>query len=242
MTSREPLVRCVDVTRIFGSGPAEVVAVRHATCEVHAGDRIAITGPSGSGKSTLLHMLGALERPTAGDVTWPGLRGDPLANPGQIGTVFQAPSLLPPLDVRENVALPLLISGDVADLELRVETALQALGVEQLGRQLPEELSGGQAQRVAVARVLAMAPVLILADEPTGQLDAEHGRRVIDALMETAHRLGAALVVATHDEKIADRFLVRWTVDDGQVLVGVNRPTDDAPEPRSTVEGPASWH
>ena len=242
MTPHETLVRCVDVTRTFGSGPAAVIAVRHATCEVNAGDHIAITGPSGSGKSTLLHMLGGLERPTAGAVTWPGLQGDPIANPGQIGTVFQAPSLLPPLDVRENVGLPLLISGDVADLELRVESALQALDIEQLGRQLPEELSGGQAQRVAVARVLAMAPALILADEPTGQLDAEHGRHVIDALIETAHRLGAALVVATHDEKIADRFLLRWTVDDGQVRVGVNAHADDAPDRRSTVDGPSSWH
>ncbi|MDQ1495783.1 MAG: hypothetical protein QOG69_2266, partial [Actinomycetota bacterium] len=85
-------------------------------------------------------------------------------------------------------------------------------------------------------------PALILADEPTGQLDAEHGRQVIDALIETARRLGAALVVATHDEKIADRFLVRWTVDDGQVLVGVNVHGDNAPELRSTVDGPASWH
>jgi putative ABC transport system ATP-binding protein len=242
MTPPEPLVLCVDVTRTFGSGPTTVIAVQHATCEVHVGDRIAITGPSGSGKSTLLHMLGGLERPTAGSVSWPGLRGDPIANPGQIGTVFQAPSLLPPLDVRENVGLPLLISGDVADLELRVESALQALDIEHLGRQLPEELSGGQAQRVAVARVLAMAPVLILADEPTGQLDAEHGRHVIDALFETAHRLGAALVVATHDDKIADRFLVRWTVDDGQVHVGVNADADDVPDRRSTVDGPTPWH
>ncbi|AYF74147.1 ABC transporter ATP-binding protein [Nocardia yunnanensis] len=206
------LVRCHDVGRTFGAGTTAVPAVRAVNCQVHQGDLIAVTGRSGSGKSTLLHLMGDLDRPTSGVVSWPGLSEDP----GRVGFVFQAPSLLGPLDVCENVALPLLFA-DIGEAEARrrAEEALEVLGIADLGHRLPHELSGGQAQRVAVARVLAARSPLVLADEPTARLDPEHRDRVIDALLAFAERTGAALVVATHDVAVAARFTLRWRVHDG---------------------------
>ena len=135
--------------------------------------------------------------------------------------VFQGPSLLPPLSVVENVALPRQLAG-VSSEEAVEEArgALARLGLTELADKLPEEISGGQAQRVAVARVLASRPLLILADEPTSQLDRENGAHVVDVLLEAADAAGAALVIATHDHTIADRFVTRWTVADGVVTTG----------------------
>jgi putative ABC transport system ATP-binding protein len=214
------VVRAEEAGRTFGRGLRAVVAVHGASCEIHPGQRLAVTGPSGSGKSTLLHLLAGLDRPTTGSVTWPALGSPDQLRPGVVGVVFQGPSLLPPLDVSENVALPLLLGG-VADGEARAAAmaALARLGLAELSAKLPEELSGGQAQRVAVARVLAGHPRLILADEPTGQLDHVTGAGVIDALVESAAHLGAALVVTTHDPRIAARFDVRWEMADGRLLV-----------------------
>lgn len=217
LTATAPLAMCRSAGRTYGVGRAAVVAVHDSSCAVYRGDMIAVTGPSGSGKSTLLHLLGGLERPTSGQVSWPGLGADPVGRPELCGVVFQAPSLLAPLTVQENVSLPLLIAGQAGSADDLALQALRALGIADLADRLPEELSGGQAQRVAVARVLAVGPVLILADEPTGQLDSAHAVGVIDALVETADRLGAALVVATHDESIAARLPQRWTVDDGRL-------------------------
>ena len=212
------LVACSGVARTFGRGRTAVVAVHGVDCEVRAGDHIALTGPSGSGKSTLLHLLAGLDVPTVGKVEWPELGGPPSALPaGTVGLVFQGPSLLPALDVAENVALPLLLAGRHSrDAAARAEQMLGELGLGDLGRQLPEELSGGQAQRVAVARALVGTPQLILADEPTGQLDQASAARVIEALAGAAARLGAGLVVTTHDPAIADRLPLRWHMRDGR--------------------------
>jgi len=213
-------VRCEGAGRTFGTGVRAVVAVHGANCEIDTGRHLAITGPSGSGKSTLLHLLAGLDRPTTGTVTWPALGSWDELRPGPVGVVFQGPSLLPPLDVRENVALPLLLAGvSEAEAGAAADAALDRLGLSALAAKLPEELSGGQAQRVAVARVLAGRPQLILADEPTGQLDHLTGGAVIDALIESAVLLGAALVVTTHDPAVADRFDVRWEMADGRLLV-----------------------
>ncbi|MGH3606124.1 MAG: ABC transporter ATP-binding protein, partial [Pseudonocardiaceae bacterium] len=204
---RQVLVECVSVRRVFGSGPGAVTAVREVTVAVHAGMRIALTGPSGSGKSTLLHLMAGLETPTGGTVRWPGLGGAPHGRPGVLGVVFQGPSLIPALNVVENVALPLLLASTAQDEAVaRALGALDRLGVGELGRKLPEELSGGQAQRVAVARVLACRPSLILADEPTGQLDHGAGDRVVSVLLEAAEELGGALLVATHDPAVSRRL------------------------------------
>ena len=212
-----PVVECRDVGRSFGRGPTEVVAVRGVTARVFPGQRIAVTGESGSGKSTLLHLIAGLDAPTAGQVTWPGLAlraGRPVG----VGVVFQAPSLLPALDVTENVALPLLLA-DVpeADARNRAQDALRRLGIDGLATAVPEELSGGQSQRVAIARVLAGEPALVLADEPTGQLDQRTAAHVLDVLVETADALGAALVVSTHDPDVAARLDTRWAMTDGRL-------------------------
>jgi ABC-type lipoprotein export system ATPase subunit len=214
--TREILARCDGVARTFGSGRAAVVAVSGVTCEIRNGDRIALMGPSGSGKSTLLHLIAGLDEPTRGLLTWPAIGSREQLRPGPVGVVFQAPSLLPPLDVLENVTLPLLLAGESPDVARRkAHGALERLDLGSLAAKLPEEISGGQAQRVAVARVLAGRPRLILADEPTGQLDHVVGALAIDALIDAAVASGAALVISTHEPRIGDRLEVVWQMRDG---------------------------
>jgi putative ABC transport system ATP-binding protein len=213
------LARCTDVTRTYGSGAAEVQALRGVNCTLRPGMQVALTGPSGSGKSTLLHLLAGLDTPTSGTIAWPGLDGSPAGRPGVVGIVFQGPSLLPPLDVTENVALPLLLAGSTeTDARGRALAALHDVGLDELAARLPEELSGGQAQRVAVARALAVRPRVILADEPTGQLDSAHGAQVVGLLLDAATMLGAALVLSTHDLTIAERLPDRWQMADGLMV------------------------
>ncbi|MDQ1556579.1 MAG: hypothetical protein QOI02_1581 [Actinomycetota bacterium] len=200
----------------YGADDTAVVAVRDVTCSVMSGSRIALTGPSGSGKSTLLHMMAGLEQATRGSVSWDALGGHPAGRPDQVGVIFQGISLIPSLDAVQNVALPLVIDGmPYEEAQERARDAIGRLGLDALAAKLPDELSGGQSQRIAVARVLAAGPKLILADEPTGQLDRAAGIRVIDVLIETADQLDAALVVSTHDRTIAARFASRWTMHDG---------------------------
>jgi putative ABC transport system ATP-binding protein len=213
------LARCTDLTRTYGSGAGEVRALRGVSCTLRRGAQVALTGPSGSGKSTLLHLLAGLDTPTGGTIAWPGLGGSPEGRPGLIGMVFQGPSLLPPLDVTENIALPLLLAGgQVTQSRERAAAALHDVGLDELAARLPEELSGGQAQRVAVARALAARPRVILADEPTGQLDSAHAAQVVGLLLDAATLLGAALVLSTHDLAIADRFPDRWQMADGLMI------------------------
>jgi ABC-type lipoprotein export system ATPase subunit len=210
-------VTCAGVARTFGTGSTAVVAVHDVTCVISSQTRVALVGSSGSGKSTLLHLLAGLDTPTAGLLSWPGLGGDhPRSHPGRVGLVFQGPSLIPALTVADNAALPLLL-GDApeAGVYSQAVEALAALGIADLRGRLPEELSGGQAQRVAVARVLAAAPALVLADEPTGQLDHETAATVMDALLLACDEGGAALVVATHDPLIAGRLPEQWHMSDG---------------------------
>ena len=213
------VVRATDVARTFGSGPSAVVALHGVSCEVHAGDLIALTGPSGSGKTTLLHLLAGLDSPTKGILEWPAIGRLDHLRPGPIAIVFQVPSLLPPLDVVENVALPQLLQGiDRHTANRNAIAALRRLDLESLAAKLPEELSGGQAQRVAVARVLAGRPQLILADEPTGQLDHTSGAVVIEALIAAATETGAALIVNTHDATVARQLGHRWSMTNGRLI------------------------
>lgn len=211
-------VRGVDVRYPGADRPALV----GADLEVRAGARVALTGRSGSGKSTLLHVLAGLVRPERGTVEW-SETVNPMQSAGRTAVVFQAPSLLLPLTVVENVELPLLI-GDGSPEQARATAmeALETLGLAFLADRLPEELSGGQAQRVAVARVLATAPSLILADEPTGQLDSATADAVVDSLLASAAAHAAALVVATHDPRVWRRLAQRHEIVDGTVGPIVN--------------------
>jgi len=225
VTAGEPLVRCTGAGRTYGAGRTATVALQPTDCEVPERARIAVVGPSGSGKSTLLHLLAGLDEPTVGAVEWPAIGPRSALRPGPVGMVFQGPSLLPPLTVLENVALPALLAG-TPDRAARDEarSALEGLGLAGLADKLPEEISGGQAQRAAVARALVAEPRLLLADEPTGQLDGQSASVLIATLLATAARTDAALVVATHDPAVAEQLHERWEVHDGR-LVGAEEAT-----------------
>lgn len=219
----EALVRARDVSRVFGSGPSALKAVRRATFSLQPGDRVAVVGPSGSGKSTLLHLIAALDRPSSGAIEWPAIGTPDRLRPGPIGFAFQGPSLIPPLTVLENVALPILLAGgSEEEARLEADRLLDRLGLEDVSTKLPEEISGGQAQRTAVARALIGQPRLILADEPTGQQDHATARRLMEALIESAERTGAAIVVATHDGAVADLLATRWEMDGGRLRTVVS--------------------
>jgi len=197
-------------------GQTPVVALASATCSVMLGDRIAITGPSGSGKSTLLYLLGGLEVATSGSIRWPALGSPQELRPAKIAFVFQIPSLMDSLTVIENVELPLLLNH--IEAETARKTAMAALELLELGgitEDLPEELSGGQAQRVAMARALASRPKIILADEPTGQLDHPTAQHLFDVLLAALEGTDTALVVATHDQAVADRLHTVWCMHHG---------------------------
>ncbi|MDT5070404.1 MAG: lipoprotein-releasing system ATP-binding protein [Mycobacterium sp.] len=214
------VVECIDVARSFGSGATAVHALRLVNCRIPASARIALTGPSGSGKSTLIHVIGGIDAPTTGTVRWPGLHADRRGRPDGVGVVFQGPSLLASFDVVQNVALPMLFAGgDELSAYERALAALELVGMGDSADRLPDELSGGQSQRVAVARVVAARPALILADEPTGQLDKHNADRVITALLDTATTIGAALMIATHDPAVAARLTEHWTMRDGYLHV-----------------------
>ena len=162
--------------------------------------------------------MAGLDEPTAGRVAWPALGDRAALRPGPVAVIFQGPSLLPPLTVRENVALPLVLGGARdADARERATAALARLDLADLADKLPEEISGGQAQRVAVARALAGRPRLILADEPTGPARPRQRRAVVDVLLEAAAHAGAALVVATHDPAVAERLAERWEMHSGRL-------------------------
>jgi ABC-type lipoprotein export system ATPase subunit len=227
-TAKPPaVVECTNLSRTFGSGATAVHAVRDVTCRIPPWARIAVTGPSGSGKSTLLHLIAGLDAPTAGSVRWPALP-DRHGHPSAIGMVFQGPSLLPSLDITENIALPLLFAGQSDDTAMcHARAALDLVGIGELAAKLPDELSGGQSQRVAIARVLAARPRVILADEPTGQLDHHTADRMITVLLDTAITLGAAVIISTHDPAIAARLPDHWVMRDGHLDTHSNtdRPT-----------------
>ncbi|MGB9186057.1 MAG: ATP-binding cassette domain-containing protein [Solirubrobacteraceae bacterium] len=226
MSEGLPLVRCEGVARTYGTGPTATVALQVTDCQVFAGQRIGLVGPSGSGKSTLLHLMAGLDEPTVGTVSWPAIGTRDELSPGRVATIFQGPSLLPPLSVLENVALPLVIGG-MTDGQAR-EVAREALGtldLAELADKLPEEISGGQAQRVAVARALAGEPSLILADEPTGQLDRTNGAAVVDVLLAASNHAGSALLISTHDLTVASRLPERWEMHSGEIQTETRQTT-----------------
>ena len=211
------------LSKTYGSGEARVEALKGATFSVARGEFVSIVGPSGSGKSTLLNLLGALDGPSSGQVLIEGkdvfsMRDEALAvfRRRSIGFVFQAFNLLPELDVEENIVLPLLLDHRKPD-KARIEELLSVLGLAERRRHLPGELSGGQQQRAAIGRALAARPAIILADEPTGNLDGRSGREVMDLLRLSVEKYGQTLLMITHDHNYAsyaDRVL---RVEDGIV-------------------------
>jgi putative ABC transport system ATP-binding protein/lipoprotein-releasing system ATP-binding protein len=214
----EKLVDAHGLTKTFPvSGNRTVQVLHDASFVVLPGDRIAIEGASGSGKSTLLSILGGLVSPTAGDIAWPALGDRADLQPLQAAFVFQSPSLFPPLTILQNVTLPLVLAGRSVHATERAERLLDLFGLTALSSKLPEEISGGQAQRVAMARALIVRPKLLIADEPTGQLDTKTAMSAIDILVDQLDQTRSALILATHDTKIASRMRSRWTMDHGRL-------------------------
>jgi ABC-type lipoprotein export system ATPase subunit len=211
------LVEGKEVTRRFSQGGSDIYALQPASFEIWAGDRIALLGRSGSGKSTLLHLIAGLDTPTGGLLRWPALGPHDALRPGFVGIVFQAPSLIPTLNVVENIEVPLRIAGNISSPQTRALAALESLGLADIADKVPDELSGGQAQRVALARAIALKPRLILADEPTGQLDQSIARQTVDALLNSLEGSDAALLVATHDPSVARRMKTTWLMDHGRL-------------------------
>lgn len=214
------LVQAQNVGRTYKSGESLVVALASATCVIRSGDRIALVGPSGSGKSTLLHLMAGLDTPTSGTIEWPALGDRDTLRPSKIAFVFQMPSLLAPLTAVENVELPLLLGG-AGEKEARVAAlgALERIELAEIADKLPEELSGGQAQRVAVARALAYRPKVIFADEPTGQLDHTTAEHLLAVWLAALDGADTALVVATHDLAVAGSMRSVWHMQHGNLEV-----------------------
>lgn len=219
------LIRLEGVGRRFHLGGSEVLALDGVSLAIEAGEYLAVMGPSGSGKSTLLNVLGLLDRPDEGEYWLEGARTARLAEPelarlrGQaIGFVFQSFHLVPRLTAFENVALPLMLAGMApAERTTRVTALLAELGLGTRADHRPAELSGGQRQRVAIARAMVTQPRLLLADEPTGNLDSRSGEEVIALLERLNRERGVTLVVVTHDERIGARAGRRIRMNDGRL-------------------------
>jgi putative ABC transport system ATP-binding protein len=204
------VIQLLDVTRIYRIGEVETQALRGVTLDVEEGEFAAIVGPSGSGKTTMLQLMGCLDRPTSGSVFIDGKEVTRLSpnkradlRKGTIGFVFQFFALIPGLTAYENIELPLLLTGEKAsDRRTRVQALLEAVGLSDRARHRPDQMSGGEQQRVAIARALATHPVLILADEPTANLDTENGRQVMEIMLRLNEETGTTFIFATHDPRV----------------------------------------
>lgn len=218
------ILQAKELTKIYGSGENTVHALKGVNLSVEKGEFVAIVGTSGSGKSTLLHMLGGLDRPTSGTVTVDGKEIFSLKEEARtifrrrkIGFVFQAYNLVPVLNVYENIVLPIELDGGKIKKDF-IQQIVRTLGLQERLDALPSQLSGGQQQRVAIARALAATPALLLADEPTGNLDSKTSQDVLGLLRVTSQKFAQTIVMITHNEEIAqmaDRIL---RIEDGQIV------------------------
>ena len=218
------MIQVEHLSKVYGKGENEVVALNDVSFSVKKGEFVAIIGASGSGKSTLLHLIGGVDRPTSGKVFIDGkdiytLNDDNLAifRRRQIGLIYQFYNLIPVLNVAENITLPTKLDGRDVD-ERRLNDLLKTLGLEKRKYNLPNQLSGGQQQRVSIGRAMMNEPALMLADEPTGNLDSKASEEIISLLRLSNKKYNQTVIVITHDEKIAleaDRVI---TIDDGKII------------------------
>lgn len=218
-----PILRIENLTKVYGKGNTAVTALDNVSLSVEKGEFVAVIGPSGSGKSTLLHMVGGVDRPTTGKVFIDGtdiysLDESQLAifRRRQIGLIYQFYNLIPVLNVEENITLPLLLDGRQED-KTQLNPLLNALGLQDRLNHLPNQLSGGQQQRVSIGRALVNNPALVLADEPTGNLDSKNSSEIISLLKLFNQKYKQTLLVITHDERIAmqaDRII---SIEDGRI-------------------------
>lgn len=222
------ILKTMDLKKYYGNGDTTVKALDGVNLSVSDGEFASIVGTSGSGKSTLLHMLGGLDRPTSGSVEVEGknifsLKNDALTifRRRKIGFIFQSYNLVPVLNVYENIVLPIELDGNRIDKK-HIENIMETLGLTEKINNLPNQLSGGQQQRVAIARALASKPAIILADEPTGNLDSKTSLDVMGLLKVTSERFSQTIVMITHNEEIAqmaDRII---RIEDGKIVGGNN--------------------
>ncbi|GJN64651.1 ABC transporter ATP-binding protein [Faecalibacterium gallinarum] len=218
------ILQTQDLKKYYGAGDTQVKALDGVDLAVEQGEFVAIVGTSGSGKSTLLHMLGGLDRPTSGRVTVDGQEIFSLGEEAltifrrrKIGFVFQAYNLVPVLSVRENIVLPIQLDGRAVD-EAFVREVVATLGLEKKLQSLPSQLSGGQQQRVAIARALAAKPAILLADEPTGNLDSKTSQDVLGLMKVTGQKFGQTMVMITHNEEIAQMADRIVRIEDGRIV------------------------
>lgn len=218
------MLKICDLTKVYGTGTSEVVAVNHLTFTIHNNDFIAITGKSGCGKSTLLHLIAGLDRPTSGHIFYDGedictMNPNKLAKfrRRKIGVIYQFYNLLPTLTVAENIVLPVRLDG-LKPNEKKLDEILSMLDLTKRKNYLPNQLSGGQQQRTAIGRALMISPSLILADEPTGNLDQKNGDEVINYLKKLNKECGQTIVIITHDEQIANSSKRKITMSDGKII------------------------
>ena len=211
------------LSKIYGKGENQVNALDDVSFSVQKGEFIAIIGPSGSGKSTLLHLLGGVDRPTSGKVFVEGVdvyaqNEEQLAifRRRQVGLIYQFYNLIPVLNVEENITLPLLLDGRKVD-PLYLDTLVDTLGLSARRQHLPNRLSGGQQQRVSIGRALMNTPAIMLADEPTGNLDSKNSAEIMDLLKLANQQYGQTLLVITHDERIAHQARRIITIEDGKI-------------------------
>ncbi|MBR3035715.1 MAG: ABC transporter ATP-binding protein [Lachnospiraceae bacterium] len=218
------ILKVEHLSKVYGSGENEVRALDDVSFTVEEGQFMAIVGPSGSGKSTLLHILGAVDRPTSGKVYLSGQdvfsqNEDQLAifRRREVGLIYQFYNLIPVLDATENITLPVLLDGKKVNRK-RLDEMIETLGLTGREHHLPSELSGGQQQRVSIGRALMNNPAIVLADEPTGNLDTKSSREIVELLKKTNRDYHQTLIMITHDESIAlqaDRIL---TIEDGRII------------------------
>ena len=218
------ILRCENVRKVYGSGNNQVVALEHIDLSIQKGEFAAITGASGSGKSTLLHILGSVDKPTEGkvliegtDISTMNRTQAAIFRRRKVGLVYQFYNLIPTLTIRKNILMPLLLDKRKPNQEY-FEQIVNSLGIEDKLEALPGQLSGGQQQRAAIARSLIYRPALLLADEPTGNLDRKNGEEIVDLLKLSNRNLGQTILLITHDEKIAleaDRII---TIEDGKIV------------------------
>ena len=218
------ILQTKELKKYYGSGDTQVRALDGVNLTVEQGEFVAIVGTSGSGKSTLLHMLGGLDRPTSGTVTVDGkdiftLKDEALTifRRRKIGFVFQAYNLVPVLSVWENIVLPIQLDGNKVD-EAYVNEVIATLGLEKKLQNLPSHLSGGQQQRVAIARALATKPAILLADEPTGNLDSKTSQDVLSLMKVTGQKFSQTMVIITHNEEIAQMADRIVRIEDGRII------------------------
>lgn len=217
------MIQVEHLSKVYGKGENEVVALNDVSFSVKKGEFVAIIGPSGSGKSTLLHILGGVDRPTKGKVYFDGVdvyqqKEDQLAifRRRQVGLIYQFYNLIPILNVVENMTLPVLMDGREVNQEFLTEL-VATLGLEGKEKKLPNELSGGQQQRTSIGRALMTSPLVVLADEPTGNLDSKNSQEIIQLLKASNKKYNQILIVITHDENIAlqaDRIIA---IEDGRI-------------------------